>query len=374
MDVAVIGGGVIGLGIAWRAALSGLSVLLADPDPGSGASHVAAGMLAPVGEAHFGEQRLLALNLASWRRYPTFCAELEAASGLAVGFRSSGTLMVARDADDNAALEREYAFRESLNLDVRRLSSRECRNLEPRLSPSVRGGVFAAGDMQVDPRALVASLLVACERAGVRIVRETAALNVVGGRATGVLCDGTSAVAAGFVVLAAGCWSPRVEGLPAGVIPPVRPVKGQILRLFAEGGEPFLTRVVRGVDVYILSRSDGTVVAGSTVEEQGFDTAVTAGAVYDLLRDARELVPDIAELSLVEANAGLRPGTPDNAPLIGETELPGLLVATGHYRNGILLMPATAEAIAGIVTGAPAPEAVVPFSPRRFQPLAGAPA
>jgi glycine oxidase len=373
LDVAVIGGGVIGLGIAWRAALSGLAVLLADPAPGTGASHVAAGMLAPVGEAHFGEQRLLALNLESWRRYPSFCAELEEASGLAVGFRASGTLMVARDADDNAALEREYAFRESMNLDVRRLSSRECRDLEPRLSPSVRGGIFAAGDMQVDPRALVASLLVACERAGVHTVRETAALRVEHGQVTGVLC-GTREFAVPSVVLAAGCWSPRVDGLPAGVIPPVRAVKGQIIRLRAQGGEPFLTRVVRGVDVYILSRTDGTVVIGSTVEERGFDTTVTAGAVYDLLRDARELVPDVAELQLVEVNAGLRPGTPDNAPLIGETGVPGLLVATGHYRNGVLLMPATAEAIAGILTGAPASEAVASFSPRRFQPLVSAPA
>ena len=365
MDVAIIGGGVIGLGIAWRAALAGMSVVLFDPAPGSGASHVAAGMLAPVGEAHFGEQELLGLNLASWRRYPSFVAELEEASGIDVGFRAAGTLLVARDADDSVLLEREHRFRESLHLDVLRVTSAECRALEPRLSPRVRGGILAAGDMQVDPRRLVAALLVACERSNVRIVRMAAALRVDEGGVSGVRF-GNSTIPAVQVVLAAGCWSARVEGLPDGVAPPVRPIKGQLIRLQDAGVARFTSRVVRGVDAYLVSRDDGTVVVGSTVEERGFDTNVTAGAVYELLRDARELVPDIAELRVVETLAGLRPGTPDNAPIIGETELHGLVVATGHYRNGILLTPATADAVAAMLAGAPASADVAPFSPARF--------
>ena len=367
LDAAIIGGGVIGLATAWRAAAAGLAVAVFDPSPGSGASHVAAGMLGPVSEASYGEDHLLALSLASWRRYPAFVADLEAASGCSAGYRASGTLLVARDHDDSAVLDRGFHFRQSLGLPGQRMTARDCRQLEPGLTPSIRGGVLIEDDHQVDPRQLVAALLTACARAGVRLVRQRAALMVTGETVDGVRCDDGSTFISPRVVLAAGCWSQSVEGVPAAALPPVRPVKGQVLRLRATGRTQLPSRVIRGVDAYLVPRGDGRMVVGSTVEERGFDTTVTAGAVYELLRGARELVPDVAELELVEASAGLRPGSPDNAPMIGESAVRGLLIATGHHRNGILLAPITADVVVAVLLGATVPGVAEPFSPLRFR-------
>ena len=366
MDVIVVGGGAIGLAVAWRAAVAGLQVAVVDPKPGRGASYASAGMLAPVGEATYGEQALLDLNLASWRLYPKFVAELEEAAGGSTGDRRSGMLLVARDADENAALERDYRFRQGLGLSVQRLTSSECRQLEPGLAPSIRGGMIANGDAQVDPRRLLGAMMRACARAGVEFVCRRASVHVARDRVGGVRLEDGRGVAANTVVLAAGCWSALVEGLPDDAIPPVRPVKGQTLRLIGPRTPEIVSRMVRGADVYIVPRADGRLLVGATMEERGFDTTATAGGVYQLLRDARELIPDIAELELSAVGVGLRPGTPDNAPLIGESTLPGLLVATGHYRNGILLTPITGVAIASLLTGAAPPAEVAPFSPARF--------
>jgi glycine oxidase len=375
-DAVVVGGGVIGLGIAWRAALAGMAVTVVDEAPGRGASWAAAGMLAPVTEVHYGERPLLSLNLAAAARWPAFAAEVEEASGLPVGYRPGGTLAVARDADDNAALEDLYQFQLRCGLEVERLRSRECRQLEPGLAPSIRGGILAAGDHQVDNRALVEALLVACQRAGVRMVSgRVAELAVEADRVTGVLLAGGGPIpspadgetlAAGVVVLAAGCWSGGLRGLAAEVLPPVRPVKGQLLYLRGPADQPLCSRNVRGLEVYVVPRGDGRVVVGATVEEQGFDTTVTAGAVHDLLRAALELLPDVAELELAETVVGLRPGSPDNAPMLGPAGPDGLVVATGHYRNGILLTPVTADAIAELLATGRAPEMIAPFAPGRF--------
>jgi glycine oxidase len=366
-DVVVVGGGAIGLAVAWRAAQAGMAVTVVDDAPGQGASWAAAGMLAPVTEVHYGERSLLDLNLASAARWPSFAAELEEAGGRPVGYRPGGTLAVARDADDNAALEDLYQFQLRCGLEVERLRSRECRQLEPGLAPGIRGGVLAAGDHQVDNRALVEALLVACDRAGVRLVEgHVAELAVEGGRVTGVVLVGGERQAAGTVVLAAGCWSGRVGGLAAEVLPPVRPVKGQLLYLRGPADRPLCSRNVRGLEVYVVPRGDGRVVVGATVEEQGFDTQVTAGAVHDLLRAALELLPDVAELELAETVVGLRPGSPDNAPMLGPAGPDGLVVATGHYRNGILLTPVTADAIAELLATGRVPELIVPFGPERF--------
>ncbi len=377
-DVVVVGAGVIGLAVGWRAAAAGLTVAVLDPTPTGGASHAAAGMLAPVTEVHYGEERLLALNLASAARYPTFVAELEAAAGVTVGYRTEGTLAVALDAGDRAVLAELHAFQTRLGLRTELLTSRDCRLLEPLLSPSVRGGLFVAGDHSVDNRRLAAALLAAAERAGVVVRRSRAVELVVDAvRVRGVrLADG-STVAADTVVLAAGCWSGSLAGIPPGLLPPVRPVKGQILRLApGPGGAAGPRRTVRGVvaggHVYLVPRADGELVVGASVEEQGFDTTVTVGGVYELLRDAQALLPGLSELALVESTAGLRPGTPDNAPLIGRTDLEGLLLATGHYRNGILLVPVTAEAVTAMLTSGNTPPVVAPFDPRRFA-AAGAP-
>jgi len=374
-DVVVVGGGVIGLAIAWRATGAGMTVTVVDEAPGQGASWAAAGMLAPVTEVHYGERPLLGLNLAAAGRWPAFAAEVEEASGHPVGYRPGGTLAVARDADDNAALEDLYRFQLRCGLEVERLRSRECRQLEPGLAPSIRGGVLAAGDHQVDNRALVEALLTACRRAGVRLVQgRVAELAVDGDRVTGVVLAGGTRLPAGTVVLAAGCWSGGLGGLAAEALPPVRPVKGQLLYLRGPADEPLCSRNVRGLEVYVVPRGDGRVVVGATVEEQGFDTRVTAGAVHDLLRAALELLPDVAELELTETVVGLRPGSPDNAPMLGPAGPQGLVVATGHYRNGILLTPVTADAVAELLATGRVPDLIAPFAPGRFAGGVPAPA
>ncbi|OQR64305.1 glycine oxidase ThiO [Streptomyces maremycinicus] len=371
-DVLVIGGGIIGLVTAWRAAQRGFGTAVVDPAPGGGAAQVAAGMLAAVTELHHGEQTLLGLNLASARRYPEFAAELTELTGHDLGYRRCGTLAVALDSDDRAHLRELHALQQQSGLESEWLSGRECRRLEPLLAPGVRGGLRVDGDHQIDPRRLTAALVAACERAGVVFHRVRAErLSVAGGRATGVVTPDGTALAAGQVVLAGGSLSGRLAGVPQDVLPPVRPVKGQVLRLTVPPRyAPFLNRtvraVVRGSQVYLVPRENGELVVGATSEELGWDTTVTAGGVYELLRDAHELVPGITELPLTETRAGLRPGSPDNAPLLGPTELAGLLLATGHYRNGVLLTPVTGDAMAHALATGELPDEARPFTPRRF--------
>ncbi|CAL9411119.1 glycine oxidase ThiO [Streptomyces werraensis] len=371
-DVLVVGGGIIGLVTAWRAAQAGLATTVVDPEPGGGAARVAAGMLAAVTELHHGEQTLLGLNLASARRYPDFAAELSDCTGQDLGYRRCGTLAVALDADDRAHLRELHALHERSGLDSQWLTGRECRRLEPMLAPGVRGGLRVDGDHQIDPRRLASALLTACERSGVTLHRARAErLVVTGGRAAGVVTADGGELGAEQVVLAGGSWSGRLAGVPADVLPPVRPVKGQVLRLtMPDRPEPFLSRtvraVVRGSHVYLVPRESGELVIGATSEEMGWDTTVTAGGVYELLRDAHELVPGLTELPLTETLAGLRPGSPDNAPLLGPTGLDGLLLATGHHRNGVLLTPVTGDAMARVLTTGELPDEALPFTPRRF--------
>jgi glycine oxidase len=371
-DVLVVGGGIIGLVTAWRAAQRGLTTAVVDPEPGGGAAQVAAGMLAAVTELHYGEHTLLGLNLASAHRYPDFAAELTDLTGLDLGYRRCGTLAVALDADDRAHLRELHALQRQSGLESEWLSGRECRRLEPMLAPGVRGGLRVDGDHQIDPRRLTRALLAACEQAGVVFHRAWAkGLRVAGDRAAGVTTTDGDELGAGQVVLAAGSLSGRLEGVPADVLPPVRPVKGQVLRLTVPArSAPFLSRtvraVVRGSQVYLVPRENGELVIGATSEELGWDTTVTAGGVYELLRDAHELVPGITELPLTETRAGLRPGSPDNAPLLGPTELTGLVLATGHYRNGVLLTPITGDAMAHVLTTGELPDVARPFTPRRF--------
>ena len=378
-DALIVGGGVIGLGVAWRLAQRGLSVTVVDDDPAGGASRAAAGMLAPVTEAHFGEEAITALNLESARRWPAFAAEVEEASGTSVGYRSEGTLQVAFDDDDLAVLTELRAYQERLGLAGQRLRGRECRALEPLLSPLIRGGIFVESDHQVETRALTAALLVAAGRAGIQLVRGRAARLDVDGdgadglerRAVGVTLESGHRVVAPVTVLAAGCWSAGLPGLPPEVRPPVRPVKGQILRLRpADPTAPRMSCTVRGIrrgrSIYAVPRGDGRVVVGATCEEKGWDTTVTAGAVRELLEDVTEVVPALGELELAETLARLRPGTPDNGPILGPSALAGLMLATGHYRNGVLLTPLTADAVADAVVGEPMPAVAEPFTAARF--------
>ncbi len=360
-DVLVVGGGIVGLAVAWRARGLGLSVSLVERGglPSyMAASHVAAGMLAPVAEADAQERALLSLGLDSAERWPRFAQELEAASEIDVGYRTCGTLVVARDRDEAEHIDREIRLREALGVPVARLLPSAARRLEPALAPTIRAAFHAPADHAVDPRAVCEALVVACQRSGVRL-RTGVAVASIGAQAV-VLADGER-LAAGRVVVAAGAWSARMEGLPGLCI---RPVKGQLLRLNARAGEaPLLDHVVRWEGGYLVPRGDGRVVLGATMEDRGYDTAVTALGVYELLRDAGELVPGVLELDLEAAIAGLRPATPDNAPLLGLWR--DVVLACGHHRNGILLTPVTADRIGALLAGRDA--GIDPaFAPARF--------
>lgn len=342
VDVAVVGGGIVGLAVAWRARARGLSVRVLDRGAlGGGTTHAAAGMIAPVAEADPGERDLLALGTESARLWPSFAAELEDVTGLEVGYRTCGTLLVARDADGQEELEREQAIRERLGLAVTRLLPSQARRAVPALAPTVRTALDLPDDHAVAPRAVVAALAEACRRAGADLRPHTDVPDPL-------------ALDAERVVLAAGPWSGA----------PVRPVKGQALLLRDPAGPGLVDRVLRFEGGYLVPRGDGRYYLGATVEEQGFDTAVTALGLYELLRDAAEVVPGVLELEVTESFAGLRPGTPDNAPLLGpDPDDERLVWATGHFRHGVLLAPATADLVVAGLCGEPRPH---PFSPGRF--------
>jgi glycine oxidase len=366
-DAIFVGGGVIGLACAWRAAQGGARVCVLERDrPAAGATGVAAGMLAPVGEASWGEERLLALNFASLQRWPDFAAQLENESELETGFVRCGALHVALDRDEAEDLRRRYELHRRLGLESEWLAGRECRGLEPGLATAVRGGAHVPGEASVDPRRVVAALLAAAERRGAEI--QTGAEVVAAEREADAwrveTTDGRS-FEGSSLVLAAGSWSGRAGWLPEGA-PPVRPVKGEILTLRGSPQEPVCAGIVAGERVYMVPRADGRLIVGATVEERGFDATVTAGGVHELLREAYRLIPEIAELELVEATAGLRPGSPDNAPLIGAGGPEGPMIATGHFRNGVLQAPVTADSIAALLAGEDPPVDLTPFSPRRF--------
>jgi glycine oxidase len=379
-DLLVIGGGVIGMTIAWRARQRGMSVTLLDRDAtGGGTSRVAAGMLAPVAEAEFGEagRQLLELGLRSADMWPAFAGELQAAAGAELGFMRTGTLLVARDEDEARELERQIAFRDSLGLATNRLRASQAREREPALAPTVRLALEAPEDHSVDPRLVLAALRAACQSAGVH-VREHAPVariesDTAGARVTGVTLasgDGGAAggelLAAGQVVLAAGAWTGEIAGLPHDAVVPVRPVRGQLLRLRDLSGPGLLRRVVRFEGGYVVPRADGRYVLGATVEERGFDVQPQVGGIYELLRDAHDLIPGVSELKIEELCVGLRPCTPDNAPAIGAGALDGLTWATGHHRNGILLAPLTAELVVRLLRGEAADPLLGACAPQRF--------
>ncbi|HEY2603757.1 MAG TPA: glycine oxidase ThiO [Thermoleophilaceae bacterium] len=353
-DVVVVGAGLIGLSCAWRASLRGLSVLVVDAvGPGAGASSVAAGMLAPVTEAEFGEEELLRLNLEAQRRWPAFAEEL----GAELHHRREGALVVAVDRDDAEALQRLHQFQRSLGLDAEWLTPSECRRLEPGLSPRCAGGISAPHEQHLDPLAVVSALA----GKGIEIAQGDP---VVAVEASGVRLGSGATLAADQVVIAAGAWSGSgIEGLPE---LPVRPLKGQILALRRPLDRPLADHLIRTPRCYILDRGDGRVVVGGTMEERGFDTTVTVDGVYRLLEAAWEVLPDVSELQFEGAKAGLRPATPDNLPVIGRGELQGVIWATGSYRNGVLHTAIVGEAVAELLTGGEAPDAVKPFSPERF--------
>ena len=321
--------------------------------PPAGATRVAAGMLAPVGELAFGEPELLRMTLAAAEAFPGFIAELEAASGMSSGYERCGALHVALDRDEAAELRRVHELQRSLDLGAEWLPPRRCRELEPGLTPSFNGGVHAPEEAMVDPRLMTNALLavLAGEGVEVRAGSEVTEAILDGERIEGVRTAAGEELRADAVVIATGAWAGAAAWLPEHARPPVRPVKGQILELRAPDGEPPCKRIVASERIYLVPRPDGRLIAGATTEERGFDATVTAGGVHELLREAYRLLPDVAEMELVEAMAGLRPGTPDNLPLVGPGALDGLVLACGHYRNGILLAPLAGEAVAAELAG-----------------------
>jgi glycine oxidase len=369
-DLVVAGGGVIGMSIAFTAASRGMNVAVCDPSPGRGATWAAAGMLAPVTEAHIGDESLVHLHLAAAARWSGFARELESAAEAGIGYNPCGTVLVALDQSDMDVIDRILSFHATIGLESTRLTGRQCRDLLPALAPGVRGGASAPSDHQVDNRLLASALEIALRNLGVDVVTDPVSEILISGgpsgaTATGVRLSDGREIPADTVVIATGCWTPNLSGVPDGVLPPVRPVKGHVLRLRGPASHPLIDRNVRcmvhGTSIYIVPRADGTVVIGATVEEMGYDTTIQAGAVYDLLRDARSIIPGITELELAECTAGLRPGSPDNGPFVGWSSVDRLAVATGHYRNGILLAPVTADAVVDVIQGKPLPEYLEPF-------------
>lgn len=373
LDVVVVGAGVIGLACAWRAAQKGLSVRVIERDEaGSGASGVAAGMLAPVGEATWGEEALLEAALASHAMWPDFARGLSETGEAESSLVRKGALHVALDADEAGELRRRFDLMRSLGLEAEWLTGRDCRDLEPGLGPSAYAGAHAPHEMGVDPVAIVVALRGACETEGAQVVTGLVVNGVIwdGDAIRGVVTDDGSEHHAGTVVAAAGAWSGTASWLPDAAVPPVRPVKGQIITLRGPAESPVAERIVVSERVYLVPRADGRLIAGATVEEMGFDTKVTAGGVHELLREAYRALPGVAELELERVVAGLRPGTPDNAPIVGRSQIDGLLFATGHYRNGILLAPLTARGVAALLAGEEMPGELGVADPARFARVA----
>jgi glycine oxidase len=366
--VAIIGGGVIGLAIGWRLAQAGCAVDVFDRgDAGRGASWAAAGMLAAGVETEPGEIGLHALNRLSQEQWPGFAAELEAASGMSVGLRDEGTIVVALTRDDVGQLRFTHDFQRSLGIALEWLSAAEARRREPHLHPNLAGAVYSPGDHQVDNRCVVTALRAAFLAAGGKLHEHSPvdAVEIRGGRVTGLRL-GETCHAADMVVLAAGAWASEIAGLPAIARPPVRPIKGQMLALRMDPGAPLLRHVLWTPKIYMVPRRDGRLIVGATSEERGFDMALTAGGVFALLEGAWRALPGVEELAIDEMWVGFRPGSRDDAPVLGPSAVDGLVLAVGHHRNGILLTPVTADAVADFILNGEVAEAIRPFAIDRF--------
>jgi glycine oxidase len=372
--VVVIGAGVIGLGIAWRLAGRGTVTVFDRAKAGSGATHAAAGMLAACCEAEPGEEALVALGRESQARWPAFAEELKRASGIDVELRDEGTLLIALTADDQATIAHHLEFQRRLNLPLEWLSAAATRAREPHLAGKIAGSLFSPQDHQVDNRKLARALRVAAESVGVTICEDRPVKEVIvqGGRAKGIALEDGTIAAADIVVLAAGAWSRGIGGLPPDRRPPIRPVKGQMLALRMDVSAPLVSHVLWAPGVYLVPRRDGRLIVGGTVEEKGFDDTITAGGMLTLLEAAWRAIPAIEELPIDEVWVGHRPGSRDDAPILGPGPLDGLFYATGHHRNGILLAPVTADAMARLILDNIIDPAIRPFGLERFLPARAA--
>ena len=372
--IIIIGGGVIGLGIGWQLAKAGAAVTIHERgQAGRGASWAAGGMLGPIAEAHIDELNLLKLSNQSLARYPEWVHELETETDMSIGYRAEGTLIIGIQPDDTYQLQHAYNLYQDLGLNVEWLSGQQAREIESALTPYVTAAIRCQTDHQVDNRLMVQALQSAYQSRGGVLHQNSTVQKIVieNGTATGVQTQ-DSFQDADVCILAAGCWSAQISGLPDTLIPPVRPVKGQMLALQMREGIMMIRNVIRTVKarypmpVYLVPRTDGRLIVGATTEELGFDTDLIVGGIYELLHGAFEAVPRIYELPLIETWTGLRPGSSDNAPILGKTSIENLIYATGHYRNGILLTPITAYEISKLILTGETSETIAPFHLDRF--------
>jgi glycine oxidase len=367
--VAIIGAGIIGLSIGFRLAEAGCRVDVFDRgEAGRGATFAAAGMLAAGVEAEPGEQVLLPLCLASQAMWPAFARDIEKAGNESVELRREGTLVVALNRDDVESLRHKYDFQRSLDIPLEWLSGAAAREREPHLHPRTAGAVYSANDGQVDNRKVASALKVAYVRAGGRLHEHglVTGIDVAANRVRGVILS-EQLHAADVVILAAGAWSRLISGLPASAVPPVRPVKGQMLAVRMNRQEPLARHVIWAPKSYLVPRLDGRLIIGATTEEKGFDTNLTAGGVMALLEAAWRALPGIEELAIDEMWTGFRPGSRDDAPVLGPvSHVAGLVMATGHHRNGILLAPITARTIADFVLTGKLDDRISRFGMDRF--------
>lgn len=368
-EIAIVGAGTIGLAVGWELARRDRDVVIFERErAGSGASTASAGMLAPAAEFEFEETDLLELELESLDRYPAFVERLERETDLGVDYRTEGTLIVGLERDHADALEHIHSRRREVGIDAEGITAERARELESGLDPSIHSAIQCPSDHQVDPVRLVRALEAAFRHEGGELVEETEIAEVqIEGAAEAVVTEEGAVHEADEIVLAAGARADQIGGLPDGLLPHIRPVRGQMVSV--DLGDPPLTDHVLRVpdparlDVYLAPKSDGRLLIGATSEERGFDPHLTAGGVYDLLRGAYRALPGIYDHDLLDAWTGFRPVTLDNEPVIGPTDVEGLWFALGHGRSGILLTPVTAEDLAEAIDTGVLPDALAPFSP-----------
>jgi len=372
--IVIVGGGICGLGIGWRLVQAGRDVTVIDSgEAAMAATWAAAGMLAPQAEAEHAEEALLPLAMESCRMWRSFADELLRESGVDVDYRTEGTLVVAVDRDDFELLEHRFTYLRDLGLNLEWLSGYEARQKEPYLSRNVSGAMFSPQDHQVDNRLVGSALRTSFINAG-GILREHTRVDeilITSGHVTGVRV-GDQEIEAEAVVVAAGAWSRNIAGLPPEASPPVRPLKGQMVAVQMPETAPILEHVLWGPgnsivpSIYLAPKSDGRLIIGATVEEMGFDTSLTAGGMFEILRSAWEILPGIYDLPLIDSWAGLRPASRDDAPILGPTDVDGLVMATGHHRNGILLAPITASTVSDYILTGTVADIMRPFMLDRF--------
>ena len=362
MKVVIIGAGIAGLSIGWRLAQAGADVVILErAQPGQGATWASAGMIAVTGESDDMASPLAQLARQSGALWPGFAAELEEQSHRDIAFRVDGAVLTAQD--DNTA--KSLASRATGKAEY--LSAAEARVLEPLLGPNIVGALYDPTEAQVDNRALGAALAIAFARAGGKLLADEAVVRFeMSGARIGSVVTPFAKYHADAFVLAAGAWTTLIDGLPREAMPPVVPVKGEMIALAPPNADSLPRRIVWGNEIYLVPRHDRLLV-GATIARQGIDTSVSDAAAAWLMSHAQGVMPALADWAIAEHWAGLRPGSPDDLPILGATGIDGLFVAGGQFRNGILFAPAIAEALSSLVLGRLPPSLDTAFSPNRFR-------